>query len=665
MKISLPFFCALFTERTGWYTVRVNLYPVNKQERLIFVMKRLLTLLLALMLLPLYALAEEPAAESAVTHVMEKKTYPHLYVYDDKDEVTEEEMNLYFADGGDIPYVALSEYVPLISRLASRIREAEIPLKLNYYEATGIFSVDRADNRSSMVINPNANVIAFTNYNSFLQAPGSSALVDVLGLPDVRKNELDLTRIFSLIVEKQSELAGLTEEEQKKVMTEMVGGYLMQEPEKENSFFANTRLINRTGDPVSISLGDYDMEIIRDGEECYLPFQVLNNLLASPMYIHYIFTGEKIIGDVYKGQLTEQAYGTEPTPISNEFAMYNFQELRLFLDTFYGLKPEHRITSFASFLMFNTPLSPALMGTDSKAFDNALSDLLITYLDDSHSGMVRNSWRNFVPNAGPDLSVLNTLFSSLGYTTGARMKISSRMSKASKKFYPDEIPQYEEVGDTAFITFNSFSASRNAEEYYNLENPDDPQDTVELILYAHRQITREGSPVKNIVIDLSQNGGGSVDAAVAVAAWFTGECILQLRDTMTGAETVEGFRADINLNNKIVNDPGDNVAGGAYNLYCLTSPVSFSCGNLIPAIFKQSGIVTLIGQCTGGGSNAVLPAATASGTLFQISGPKQISTSINGSFYNVDTGIDPDVILTRPESFYDRPALVEMINNLK
>ena len=107
------------------------------------------------------------------------------------------------------------------------------------------------------------------------------------------------------------------------------------------------------------------------------------------------------------------------------------------------------------------------------------------------------------------------------------------------------------------------------------------------------------------------------------------------------------------------------MSGGEFRLFCLTSPVSFSCANLVPAIFKQTGEVTLIGQRTGGGANAVLPAATASGTLFQISGTKQISTSINGSFYSVDTGVDPDVILTRPESFYDRPALVEMINSLK
>ena len=67
----------------------------------------------------------------------------------------------------------------------------------------------------------------------------------------------------------------------------------------------------------------------------------------------------------------------------------------------------------------------------------------------------------------------------------------------------------------------------------------------------------------------------------------------------------------------------------------------------------------------GGGSCVVQPCTTAAGTLFQISGSKQISIIKNGSFYNTDAGIEPDFRLEKPESFYDRPALVEYLHNLK
>ncbi len=238
--------------------------------------------------------------------------------------------------------------------------------------------------------------------------------------------------------------------------------------------------------------------------------------------------------------------------------------------------------------------------------------------------------------------------------------------------YPDSVPGYEEVGDTAFITFDSFTAGRQWKDYYDLEDPDDPQDTIELIMYANRQVRREGSPIRNIVLDLSLNGGDNSDAAVAVASWFTGEVKVSLLDTMTGAETIAAYRTDLNVNGVALSnpdggeesyDPGDTVSH-QYNLFCIISPYSFSCGNLVPAMFAQAGGVTLIGQRSGGGSNGVLPATTASGYIYQISGPLQITTYNNGSLYGVDEGVEPHVRLNFYESFYNREGLVEMIHNM-
>ena len=265
------------------------------------------------------------------------------------------------------------------------------------------------------------------------------------------------------------------------------------------------------------------------------------------------------------------------------------------------------------------------------------------------------------------------MLSNLGYSLTTKSAIGNRLVDARKAAYPDGVPGYEEIGDTAFVTFDAFTANRNPEAYYELENPDDPQDTIELMIYANRMVRREGSPVRNIVLDLSANSGGNSDAAIAVACWFTGEAKFSLLDTMTGAETITGYRTDLNLNGIALSDPeggsgtfdpGDTVSG-QYNLYCLTSPSSFSCGNLVPAIFERAGGITLIGQRTGGGSNVVLPATTASGMIFQMSGPLQITTYNNGSLYGVDAGVEPHVRLNHAESFYDREALVEMIHNLK
>ena len=61
----------------------------------------------------------------------------------------------------------------------------------------------------------------------------------------------------------------------------------------------------------------------------------------------------------------------------------------------------------------------------------------------------------------------------------------------------------------------------------------------------------------------------------------------------------------------------------------------------------------------------VFPATTASGMIFQMSGPLQIAIYRNGSAYGVDQGVEPHIRLNHYESFYDRKALVEMIHQGK
>ena len=159
---------------------------------------------------------------------------------------------------------------------------------------------------------------------------------------------------------------------------------------------------------------------------------------------------------------------------------------------------------------------------------------------------------------------------------------------------------------------------------------------------------------------LSNNTGGNLDAAVLVIAWYLGEASTSIKDTFTGATSNSIYRADVNRDR--VFDEKDTVSDK--NLFCLISPVSFSCANLVPSAFKESGKVTLLGRTSGGGSCLVLNASSAWGTSFMLSSPYKTSFLKNGSFYDIDRGAEPDVILTKPAKFYDREALVETINSL-
>ena len=203
----------------------------------------------------------------------------------------------------------------------------------------------------------------------------------------------------------------------------------------------------------------------------------------------------------------------------------------------------------------------------------------------------------------------------------------------------DDWQSYEEVGNTAYITFDGFNIQNGTDYYDAAAQGELIQDTIGLIIYANSQIYHENSPIENVVIDLSNNYGGRVDAAVFLISWLLGEAEISLEDAFTGAQSTLVYRADVNLDRQF--DEYDTLSDK--QVYCLISPVSFSCGNLVPAVCKYHQAVTLIGRTTGGGACTVKSICTAWGTMFQMSGSHRLSFRKNGSFYDIDEGVDPDI----------------------
>ena len=106
-------------------------------------------------------------------------------------------------------------------------------------------------------------------------------------------------------------------------------------------------------------------------------------------------------------------------------------------------------------------------------------------------------------------------------------------------------------------------------------------------------------------------------------------------------------------------DEKDYLADKGLNLYCLESNVSFSL------CFQAGRGVTLIGQRSAGGTCYVCSMVTASGSFINISKSLTEVSMMNGSFYNVDRGAEPDISFSKIDSYYDRESLVEFIHGLK
>ena len=585
-------------------------------------------LLVLLMSLSLFAVcsAEDPGSDCTI----EAKTFPMRVQRDSKKEARTGEITLYFMNGGDIPYVALSEYMPFVGSLYA---DEDLNIPAAEYEISHPFEnhtmVQRRDNLSFMDIDAEKDTIEFVGMDLFTAAPGSTVSMSVISLSADGRGGIS------------------------------------------NLLHDSGSSYDRTGSSlITFDMTEYLIDLVEQDGECYVPMQTVNDLLVSQNYMYVVFNREEVLASTYSGDLINEMYNAPTGEMSEEFALFNYNELRFMLDSFYGLKPEHGIENFGDFFD-STGLLGALSGTDPVAFDMALRRMTMKYFDDGHSGLLKNSYLSGDIKPEGEEAVLS-VFHDIGSSSNDMLWERMRIKGCRQEFYPDH-PEldpfgdaadpwfYEEVGDTAILTFDVFSADKR--DYYTEADLEQPGDTIELIAYAHSQITREDSPIRNVVVDLSCNGGGAADAAVYLMAWLKNDAtaVVALKDTLTGAQSICSYAADINLDGEF---DFDDWLPSEISRYCLISSLSFSCGNLVPAALKGAPNVTLLGRTSGGGSCVVRPCTTASGAVFLISSPKQISYVRNGSLYNVDQGTDPDCFISRLDTMYDRQKLVDFIHDL-
>lgn len=584
-------------------------------------MKKLISLtLLMAMVLNLTACGggtvETPPAETVAVetqtdtgHEISSKTFP---LYFDGEKMPQEQ-TLYFLDGvNDLPYIESGDWLTLLSLLYEKPGfPVEFKMRAEGPVVTYTRHSDDYDADLPMTFDFEKDTIGFTDYNLFIMKPGQSTVLDLIGM-----NTYDAAGDPILL---------------KKV---------------------DTGALERLGDGLEIDLGKYGIDLVQQDGKYLIPLQTVADLIASPVWLESIyFNGQCVIVTENAASLPDIYYAPPAGERSQALTEYGYNELCLLLDTVYGLKDDHHIESFDRFFR-ETGLKEALKGNSVAQADKAILRMITDYMDDIHS-----LWHGYSYLIGP----IDYTASSPSRTRLAKAK--KRMEEARAKYYPDGIPGYEEVGNTAYITFDEFALTMaSPEDFYKVEDPMDfpDQDTIGLIIKAHAQITREGSPIENVVIDLSDNTGGVSDTAAFTMAWFLGEASIGMRDTMTGATCSSVYRCDANRDRKF--DETDTVSDK--NLYCLISPVSFSCGNLVPCMFKESGEVTLLGRPSAGGACIVESASSAWGTAFRLSGSHQLSFMKNGSFYDIDRGTEPDFVLTNPDKFYDRQALTEYINSL-
>ena len=416
----------------------------------------------------------------------------------------------------------------------------------------------------------------------------------------------------------------------------------------------------RHGGKFAIDLNKYGIKLLKDKKKFYIPVQTYSDLFISRQGCYQVFNGENLFisNDVSLSAMKEKYNEAPKKTFSKEFAAFNYGELCLCYDFLYGLKESHDIKTFDQFFT-DTGLAGIIKDQNSGGTDLALYTAVNLFFDDMHCGFGCPSWStDFDEFKSVALTVPQGAFRSRFQAIKAELD-AYRAAKMTT------VLPYEEVGDTAYITFDEFTMDMTADHTVLPTDADLPnlgKDTIRLVQYAVNKIT-SNPKIKNVVIDLSLNSGGVVFTADYLLAAFLGTSSMATKDMITGAQSMVNYKVDTNLDG--VFDEKDTLANRGLNLYCLTSGYSYSCANMVPSMFKDSGKVTLIGRTTGGGSCAVLQGTSASGAIFAVSSPMRFSFSKNGGFYDVDRGAEPDVFMKDMSKLYDREYMNTVIAGIK
>jgi len=225
----------------------------------------------------------------------------------------------------------------------------------------------------------------------------------------------------------------------------------------------------------------------------------------------------------------------------------------------------------------------------------------------------------------------------------ARMAMFETADTYEAPPHPDDTHPYYEYavkGDTAFFSFNGFNANTPAWLNYYYNNGELPKD---LISDFYSCITRadKDPAIKNFVIDLGTNRGGSVDVMEYMMGLISGLDHITLASGDSGEPQQSRFLVDKNLDK--VFDEKDNAFKTDLRFGIITSYYSFSCANFMPSLAKDNGIM-LIGERSGGGTCSTDYYATADGMIYAMSYGIKFADKDGNS---IDEGIEPDYALVK------------------
>lgn len=414
-------------------------------------------------------------------------------------------------------------------------------------------------------------------------------------------------------------------------------------------------------DAYVVSFDYKTIPMLRHGEDIAIPLQTFSDYFTSQKNTFLQYNGNGIF------KLTSTTADSDPVywkfynddtekleTVSPALAQVNYYELCAAFEGRYGLKKAHDINDFDSYFR-RRGLRDEFLSGDVARIETAVKMLGVLLFEDFHSGSNTVS-----PFLSEDVDVGNDLSSPIFLN---RREQNNTIGQKRYDVLGTGLRRYERHGDTVFITFDAFDVSSISKYYTDGFEPSSTSpDTIELFAYTLKRLQNEDSDVKNVVVDISCNGGGAALACGFAMEALIGKAIICVQNPNTSALTQNVTKFDLNLDG-VIDDNDISMKAMGKNIAVIISDASFSCGNLLPCSLNAlDDDVLLLGQQSGGGACVVSYLSTALGSIMQFSGEQMLVTMKNGYIRDIDGGVAPEIPLSL-NRMYDRDYIIERVND--
>ena len=415
---------------------------------------------------------------------------------------------------------------------------------------------------------------------------------------------------------------------------------------------------------VTFDFAKYGIAVYADEKDVYLPLELLSTMFTDVACHNVLWNGESVLNPspdintitVMPAEWYESKYirgllaGTRQR--EKDVIREDYAELCFTLDYFYGHPGvgilgrgirEKGLDAALDDIPEMSVIKDGLKSPDMPEYMLALYDLFNIGLNDGHcmySGL-NDTLVEYIQTPELMAKLTNSASAALQTKTHATQTVSDDVRKAREAVWGNEF--YRECGSTAIIRIDQFRYDEAGWEAYYAGKGEIPMDAVG-VTWTGLKKASENPSIRNILLDLSVNSGGSSDMVAYIIDLIYGDHVFRGFNVLTGQYEYAVLHSDKNLDG--VFDEKDEEVKYDFNYAVLTTRAAFSCGNLMPFLMQEHGAV-LLGEPSGGGSCSIQISALTNGGTYMMSSWLWGLRDVNGE--SVEGGCKTDLPIARLE----------------